>query len=1244
MKIEIIKKETIKKQTNKKVDESVFSVENFHFYKWGLTKKGFEKTAKSYFPSYRYFNLGTLNNRWKIESLKLKEYFLWLYSPYKFDYNTDILNYWNSINNVNDLYVVGEIPALEDFFDILNRLPLWENEKELSFFDKKYINPFLNKFSFLTKDKTALTYLFNFYYLFEKNCFAYFKKKFDRREVWVEIIWTWDFDVNFWNKNFSFDKFLKFGNTLFNSNLNTPNKYSLAEDDDLAFVEEWEKDQTFEYIKEKIKRQEKTLNSFSQEDLIYIKEYFFLTNYLRTLVKNVSGIFLWDGLSPSDMTEQYISFCYHLYKDKYEKLLSQEGQKTFKNKIIWAYKDPNKKKNKKQNHENNYSLTKESLSKILEKISKLKRLDTLDMFKMLVFLISSLPQKSFLKGKVEYEVVQGLKKYFISDKKILSLTNELEEEFKGFNPAQLVVLLNQRQIELLNWDKSYFDEKYYKENKRNVESYSDILYHLIKDFSSDYTLFDLQKTKIAVETYLYNLYSDDPIHWLSHKEHAFFLLVALLKGHRELALFLTSKDNFQCSYISTVNNGLTDMEVSYNKNFLKETTKEQEEFINKWLNEENIIRSKVMDDLDFLLKGNNNKDNSLEVTLLYSLKDEYSTDLYIWESKEFWIFENLNSWINNITKKTFFSYLYSMYVGALRIKSRKLENYWKVDNDHPVFLVNPHVDFQINPLFLDIISLFFVWDVDYFNVWVNVDYYNLDDECLETVLYYEDIAGFDYQEISKKVLEKLNVKNEKDLWHFLTKKFWYKFPLMQIIKNFFMEWQNKTIEVIVKFYNFIKNNPDYLLNEIPYFKKVTFLWNYYFTGGHQSIKESIQKSKISLYKDIILKDWETAFIDCFSVRNMHLFTKEKWEEKISIEKIHKQIERELDLLKNKKDDELLFSNFIFEKNKWNQKVIDKLFEKYNKLKLKKDIKNILNLPMGKGSLFISCSNSSNTAADDYQDMYKLNANEYPLINCSKGEYLWEDFEKNKPNCHAFVSVDLAESHKVRELWDSWYFENVFIEFNSTNDFNNPDNYEYMNWYTKILFLMERLNEAFPWIREREIIIEQSSSNYDWKKTKALFSNETTPTKEMIDDYLNFQFEDSKDVLFWKDTEFKTISFELDKKSLDFFVSNYLYTVHEFINKTNNSSKTTLLSLILKDKQGEEYEETKLLLKHVFEELHSLPLTLKVATWTELFDDNKTLELAQNTLDLWEIGVDLIEDIYDKYEKEIKTILKLWENN
>jgi hypothetical protein len=72
------------------------------------------------------------------------------------------------------------------------------------------------------------------------------------------------------------------------------------------------------------------------------------------------------------------------------------------------------------------------------------------MFKMLVFLISSLPQKSFLKGKVEYEVVQGLKKYFITDKKILSLTNDLEEEFKGFNPAQLVVLLNQRQIKLLN--------------------------------------------------------------------------------------------------------------------------------------------------------------------------------------------------------------------------------------------------------------------------------------------------------------------------------------------------------------------------------------------------------------------------------------------------------------------------------------------------------------------------------------------------------------------------------------------------------------------------------------------------------------------------------------------------------------------------------------------------------------------------------------------------------------------------
>jgi hypothetical protein len=113
------------------------------------------------------------------------------------------------------------------------------------------------------------------------------------------------------------------------------------------------------------------------------------------------------------------------------------------------------------------------------------------------------------------------------------------------------------------------------------------------------------------------------------------LLVALLKGHRELALFLTNKNNFQCSYISTVNNGLTDMEVSYNKNFLKETTKEQEEFIDKWLNEENIIRSNVMDDLDFLLKGNNNKDNSLEKILLYSLKDEYSTDLYIWESKEF---------------------------------------------------------------------------------------------------------------------------------------------------------------------------------------------------------------------------------------------------------------------------------------------------------------------------------------------------------------------------------------------------------------------------------------------------------------------------------------------------------------------------------------------------------------------------------------------------------------------------------
>jgi hypothetical protein len=55
---------------------------------------------------------------------------------------------------------------------------------------------------------------------------------------------------------------------------------------------------------------------------------------LRTLVKNVSGIFLWDGLSPSDMTEQYISFCYHLYKDQYEKLLSPEGQKIFKNKII----------------------------------------------------------------------------------------------------------------------------------------------------------------------------------------------------------------------------------------------------------------------------------------------------------------------------------------------------------------------------------------------------------------------------------------------------------------------------------------------------------------------------------------------------------------------------------------------------------------------------------------------------------------------------------------------------------------------------------------------------------------------------------------------------------------------------------------------------------------------------------------------------------------------------------------------
>jgi hypothetical protein len=150
---------------------------------------------------------------------------------------------------------------------------------------------------------------------------------------------------------------------------------------------------------------------------------------------------------------------------------------------------------------------------------------------------------------------------------------------------------------------------------------------------------------------------------------------------------------------------------------------------------------------------------------------------------------------------------------------------------------------------------------------------------------------------------------------------------------------------------------------------------------------------------------------------MHLFTKEKGNEKISIEAIHKQIERELNVLKNKKDDELSFANFIFEKNTGNQKVIDKLFDKYNKLKLTKDIKNILNLPMGKGSLFISCSNSSSTAADDYQEMYKLNANEYPIIDCSKGEHLTEDFEKNKPNCHAFISVDLADSHKVRELWD-----------------------------------------------------------------------------------------------------------------------------------------------------------------------------------------------------------------------------------
>jgi hypothetical protein len=70
---------------------------------------------------------------------------------------------------------------------------------------------------------------------------------------------------------------------------------------------------------------------------------------------------------------------------------------------------------------------------------------------------------------------------------------------------------------------------------------------------------------------------------------------------------------------------------------------------------------------------------------------------------------------------------------------------------------------------------------------------------------------------------------------------------------------------------------------------------------------------------------------------------------------------------------------------------------------------------------------------------------------------------------------------------------------------------------------------------------------------------------------------------------------MDIKSLDFFVSNYLYNVSEFQKKTYNSSKTTLLSLILKDKQGEEYEEAKSLLKHIFEELHTLPSTLKVAT-------------------------------------------------
>ena len=116
--------------------DSVFSMDNFHFYKWGLTYKGFEKKAKSYFPHYLYFNLGKLNKRPWDMSLKLKEYFLWLYSPYKFDFQTDICNYWNVSNNINDLYVVDKVPDLDDFLDILNILPLWENEKEVSYFDK----------------------------------------------------------------------------------------------------------------------------------------------------------------------------------------------------------------------------------------------------------------------------------------------------------------------------------------------------------------------------------------------------------------------------------------------------------------------------------------------------------------------------------------------------------------------------------------------------------------------------------------------------------------------------------------------------------------------------------------------------------------------------------------------------------------------------------------------------------------------------------------------------------------------------------------------------------------------------------------------------------------------------------------------------------------------------------------------------------------------------------------------------